>query len=69
MKINPEKYIFGVSSGKFLGFIVSHRGIEANLRRLGHCRVEISSCLTSKLAVLKDLFLRQLINATFLSRS
>ena len=30
MKLNPEKCAFGVSSGKFLGFLVSHRGIEAN---------------------------------------
>ena len=30
MKLNPSKCAFGVSSGKFLGFLVSHRGIEAN---------------------------------------
>ena len=30
MKLNPNKCAFGVSSGKFLGFIVSQRGIEAN---------------------------------------
>ena len=30
MKLNPAKCAFGVSAGKFLGFIVSHRGIEAN---------------------------------------
>ena len=30
MKLNPSKCAFGVSSGKFLGFIVSHKGIEAN---------------------------------------
>jgi hypothetical protein len=30
MKINLAKYAFGVSSGKFLGFMVSQRGIEAN---------------------------------------
>ena len=29
-KLNSSKYAFGVSSGKFLGFVVSHRGIEAN---------------------------------------
>jgi hypothetical protein len=29
-KLNPTKCIFGVPSGKFLGFIVSNRGIEAN---------------------------------------
>ena len=30
MKLNPSKCAFGVSPGKFLGFMVSHRGIEAN---------------------------------------
>ena len=29
MRLNPSKCAFGVSSGKFLGFMVSHRGIEA----------------------------------------
>ena len=30
MKLNLAKYAFGVSIGKFLGFIVNSRGIEAN---------------------------------------
>ena len=30
MKLNPCKYVFGVTTGKFLGFIVSQRGIEVN---------------------------------------
>ena len=30
MKLNPSKCAFEVSSGKFLGFMVSQRGIEAN---------------------------------------
>ncbi|KAL6552673.1 hypothetical protein OROHE_008037 [Orobanche hederae] len=30
MKLNPQKCSFGVSSGKFLGHIVSQRGVEAN---------------------------------------
>ena len=30
MKLNPRKYTFGVMVGKFLGFTVSQRGIEAN---------------------------------------
>ena len=30
MKLNPAKWVFGVASGKFLGFMVSQRGIEAN---------------------------------------
>ena len=34
MKLNPEKCAFGVTAGKFLGFIVSQRGIEANLDKI-----------------------------------
>jgi len=30
MRLNPEKCVFGVASGKFLGFMLTHRGIEAN---------------------------------------
>ena len=30
MKLNPTKCIFGVSLRKFLGYIVTKRGIEAN---------------------------------------
>src|SRR6266536_2467791 len=30
LKLNPEKCVFGVPSGKLLGFFVSHRGIDAN---------------------------------------
>jgi nucleotidyltransferase/DNA polymerase involved in DNA repair len=30
MKLNPSKCVFGVSSRKFLRFMVSQRGIEAN---------------------------------------
>jgi hypothetical protein len=34
MKLNSSKCVFGVSSGKFLGFMVSQRGIEANLDKI-----------------------------------
>jgi hypothetical protein len=30
LKLNPEKYVFGVKKGKFLGCFVSTKGIEAN---------------------------------------
>jgi hypothetical protein len=30
IKLNPTKCVFGVPSGKLLGFLASHRGIEAN---------------------------------------
>ena len=30
MKLNPSKCVFGVTAEKFLGFMVSQRGIEVN---------------------------------------
>ena len=30
MKLNPSKCVFGVMAEKFLGFMVSHKGIEVN---------------------------------------
>ena len=34
MKMNPSKCVFGVTAGKFLGFMVSQRGIEVNLEKV-----------------------------------
>ena len=34
MKLNPLKCAFGVSAGRFLGFMVTQRGIEANPAQL-----------------------------------
>ena len=34
MKLNPAKCAFGVSTGKFLGFIVNSRGIEENPNKI-----------------------------------
>jgi hypothetical protein len=33
-KLNPNKCVFGVPSGKLLDFIISHRGIEANPEKI-----------------------------------
>jgi len=30
MRLNPKKCVFGVAGRKFLGFMLTHRGIEAN---------------------------------------
>jgi hypothetical protein len=30
LRLNPEKCVFGVRQGKILGYLVSHRGIDAN---------------------------------------
>ena len=34
MKLNPSKCAIGVSAGRFLGFMVTQRGIEANPTQL-----------------------------------
>ena len=35
MKLNPSKCAFGMTAGKFLGFMMSRRGIKAKLDKLG----------------------------------
>jgi hypothetical protein len=34
MMLNPKKCVFGVSSGKLLGYMVSSQGIDANLKKV-----------------------------------
>ena len=59
MKLNPTKCAFVVSVGKFLGFIVNHRGIEANQDKI-KVVLDMSSpsgikevqCLTGMIAAL-----------------
>ncbi|CAL8161974.1 unnamed protein product [Prunus armeniaca] len=34
MRLNPAKCVFGIELGKFLGFMVSQRGIEANPEKI-----------------------------------
>ncbi|XP_070013952.1 uncharacterized protein [Nicotiana sylvestris] len=52
MKLNPKKYAFGITSGKFLGFLVSQRGIEVNPDQIRAIDA-ISEILTSKKQVQK----------------
>jgi hypothetical protein len=47
MKLNPVKCAFGVSSGKFLGYMVSSRGIEANPEKI-RAVLEMQSPKTTK---------------------
>ena len=47
MKLNPSKCAFGVSSGKFLNFMVSQRGIEENPEKV-RAILEMSSPKTIK---------------------
>ena len=34
MKLNPNKYVFDVTSRKFLGFMVTQQAIEANSKKI-----------------------------------
>ena len=47
MKLNPAKCVFVVASGKFLGFMMSQRGIELNLKRV-KAIIEVKSPKTVK---------------------
>ena len=47
MKLNPVKCAFRVSSGKFLGYMASNRGIEANPVKI-QAILEIQSPKTTK---------------------
>ena len=59
MKLNPTKCAFGVSAGKFLGFIVNNRGIEANPEKIRAVldmrppsNTQEVQCLTGRIAAL-----------------
>jgi hypothetical protein len=65
-KLNPDKCIFGVSAGKLLGFLFSHRGIEANSEKIKAieamrppARIKDVQKLTGSLAALSRFISRQ----------
>ena len=47
VKLNPTKCTFGVKSGKFLGFIVSQKGIEVDSDKM-RAIIEMSAPSTEK---------------------
>ncbi|KAM1567068.1 hypothetical protein ACFX1Z_045668 [Malus domestica] len=47
MRLNPNKCAFGVGSGKFLGFMISQRGIEANPEKI-KAILDMKELVTSK---------------------
>nr|XP_009804201.1 PREDICTED: uncharacterized protein LOC104249466 [Nicotiana sylvestris] len=67
MKLNPEKCAFGVTSGKFLGFLVSQRRIEVNPDQIKAIDA-ISEILTNKKQV-QNLTGRIAALSRFISRS
>ena len=44
IKLNPAKYAFGVSSRKFLGHLVSRRGVEASPEKIWAVKIGRASC-------------------------
>ncbi|XP_017221564.1 uncharacterized protein LOC135148512 [Daucus carota subsp. sativus] len=60
MKLNPDKCTFALEAGKFLGFLVSQRGIEANPEKIQAIidmqppkTIKDVQCLTGRLAALR----------------
>ena len=43
MRLNPEKCVFGVTDGKWIGFLVDERGIEANLDKIQQAILDMQS--------------------------
>jgi hypothetical protein len=70
-KLNPNKCVFGVPSRQLLGFLVSHRGIEASTKQIRAiiemgppCCVKDVQKLTGYMAALNRFISR--LGATFL---
>ena len=66
MKLNPAKCAFGVSVGKFLGFIVNNRGIEANLDKI---KVVLDMLPPSNIKDIQRLTRRIVALSRFISRA
>ena len=64
LKRNPLKFAFGISAGKFLGFIIHQKGIEIDHKRIEAMKnVEAPTCKKHLLKVLcKVNFLRMFIS-------
>ena len=67
LKMNPLKCAFGVSAGKFLGFIIHEKGIEVDPKRIEAMRkVEAPTCKKDLQKFLgKVNFLRRFISNLF----
>ena len=66
MKLNLTKCSFGVSAGKFLGFIVNSQGIEANPDKI---KVVLDMQLPSKSKEIQRLTGRIVVLSRFVSRT
>ena len=66
LKLNPEKCVFGVRAGKFLGFMITERGIEANPDK---CQAIINMRSPSSMKEVQQLTGRMAALSRFLARS
>ncbi|XP_027916049.1 uncharacterized protein LOC114175492 [Vigna unguiculata] len=66
LKLNPEKCVFGVRAGKFLGFMLTERGIEANPDK---CQAIIDMRSPSCMKEVQQLTGRMAALSRFLARS
>jgi len=66
LKLNPEKCVFGVKAGKFLGFMLTERGIEANPDK---CQAIINMKSPSCMKEVQKLTGRMAALSRFLARS
>ena len=66
MKLNPAKCAFGVSAGKFLGYIVNNRGIEANPDKI---KVVLDMMPPSNIKDIQRLTWRIAVLSRFVSRA
>ncbi|RDX72162.1 hypothetical protein CR513_48397, partial [Mucuna pruriens] len=66
LRLNPEKYSIGVHTGKFLGFMLTKRGIEANLDK---CQAVINMRSPQNVRKVQQLMGRIMALSRFISRS
>jgi hypothetical protein len=55
MMLNPDKCSFGISLGKLLGYLVSHRGIKANPKKVKAINDMQSPCNKKEVRKLADM--------------
>ena len=65
MKLNPTKCAFGVNAGRFLGFMVTQRGIEANP---AHLKAILESSAPNSRKGVQQLTSRLVAPVQFISR-
>ena len=66
MKVNPAKCAFGVSAGKFLGFIINSRGIEENPNKI---KVVLDMLPPSNIKDIQRLTRRIVVLSRFMSKA